>query len=413
MEKSTEERYNERLKRVEDAVQLRVPDRVPVLASFRYFSARYGGMKNEDAYHKPKEWMEANRKTILDFEPDMYYPPFTESGKAYEILGIRQVKWPGRGIPSDSTHQYVEGEYLTADEYDGYLGDTSDWIIRSYLPRISKAMEPLKDLPPLNSMYFGYISLSMMAALLAGPEFQNTLKCLLEAGREIAETRDAVNGFDEEMARLGFPSIGPNTITAFDVISDFHRGMRGSMLDMYRRPDTLLKAIEKIEPVVLDNAITAAKITGNPRVFIPLHRGADGFMSDEQFRTFYWPSLKRLFLSLIDEGLTPCPFFEGNVDSRLEYLRELPKGKVMARFDTTDLFRAKEVVGDMMCICGNMPVSILQIGAPDDVKSYCKKLIDGIGRDGGFIMCTRSVLDEARPENVKVWIDFTKEYGIY
>lgn len=293
MERSAEELYRERLQRVEDAVRLKTPDRVPVLASFRYFPARYTGMTYEDVYHKPEEWMEANKKAIIDFEPDMYYPPFTESGKAYEILGIKQVKWPGHGIPPDSTHQYVEGEYMTENEYDSFISDTSNWIARSYLPRISEAMEPLKDLPSLGSMFFGYISLSMMAALLVEPKFEKALQSLRDAGREITKTQEVVIGFDEQMAELGFPAIGRNTITAFDVISDFHRGMRGSMLDMYRRPDKLLKAIEKIEPIVLDNAITAASLSGNPRVFIPLHRGADGFMSDEQFRTFYWPSLKR------------------------------------------------------------------------------------------------------------------------
>ncbi len=413
MEKSAEELYKERLGRVEDAVRLKVPDRVPLLASFRYFPARYVGMTYEEVYHKPEEWMEANRKAILDFQPDMYFPPITESGKAYEILGIKQVKWPGHGIPPDVSHQFVEGEYMKADEYDAFLKDTPNWVIRTCLPRISEAMEPLKNLPPLDSMLFGYHSLSMLAAILAMPEFEKVLKSLLDAGREIARTHAVVSGFDDQMARLGFPAIGRVAITAFDVLSDFHRGMRGSMLDMYQRPDKLLQAIEKIEPIVINGAIEAARISGNPRVFIPLHRGADGFMSDEQFRIFYWPSLKRLFLALIDEGLTPCPFFEGKIDSRLEYLLELPKGKLMVRFDTTDVFRAKEIIGDTICICGNVPVSVMQVGTAEEVKSYCKKLIDVVGKDGGFIMCTRAVLDEAKPENVRAWIEFTKEYGVY
>jgi len=413
MEKTAEELYRERLSRIEDAIHLKVPDRVPILASFRYFPARYAGMTYEDVYYKPKEWIEANRRTIIEFQPDMYYPPFTESGKAYEILGLKQVKWPGHGIPSNASHQFVEDEYMKADEYDAFLTDRSNWIIRTYLPRISEALEPLKNLPSLDSMLFGYHSLSMIAATLVRPEVENALKSLLKAGREMVKTHAAVSTFDEHMATLGFPAIGRVAITAFDVISDFHRGMRGSMVDMYRQPGKLLRAIEEIEPIIIEGALAAAKNSGNPRVFIPLHRGADGFMSDEQFRTFYWPSLKRLFLALIEEGLTPCPFFEGRFDSRLEYLRELPRGKVMARFDATDVFKAKEIIGDMMCICGNMPISVMQVGTPDEVKSYCKKLIDIVGKDGGFIMCTRTVLDEAKPENVRTWIDFTREYGVY
>jgi len=62
---------------------------------------------------------------------------------------------------------------------------------------------------------------------------------------------------------------------------------------------------------------------------------------------------------------------------------------------------------------GNMPVSIMQVGSAEDVKAYAKKLIDIVGRNGGFVMCTRGVLDETKPENVKAWIEFTKEYGTY
>ena len=413
MVKTAEEQYKERLDRIEDAIRLKVPDRVPVLASFRYFPAKYVGMTYEDVYYQPERWMEANKKAILDFQPDMYYPAFTESGKAYEILGLKQTKWPGHGIPATATHQFVEDEYMKSDEYDAFLDDMSNFAIRTYLPRVSEAMQPLKDLPSLESLLFGYHGLSRLAVTLAKPEVQKALDALCKAGREIEQTFAVVSSFDEQMARLGFPAIGRNALTAFDVISDFHRGMKGSMLDMFRRPDKLLQAIEKFEPIILKRALEAYEGNRNPLIFIPLHRGADGFMSDEQFKTFYWPSLKRLMLALIDEGLTPCPFFEGNVNSRLEYLLELPKGKVLARFDTTDMFRAKEIMGDHTCLCGNMPVSVLQVGTPDEVKSYCRKLIDVVGKDGGFIMCTRSVLDEAKPENVKTWIDFTKEYGVY
>lgn len=411
--KTPQELYKERLTRYEQAVRLETPDRIPVLASFRYFPARYAGLTYKDAYYNPKEWIEANKKAILDFEPDIYYPPITDSGKANELLGPKQLKWPGNGVPDNYSHQFVEGEYLKAGEYDAFLNNTSDFAVRTFLPRVFESLKPLSGLPPLDTFIFGSGSVSMLAEFLARPDVEETIRKLQNAGREIKKTREVVSGFDRKMADLGFPSIGGVAITAFDVISDYHRGMKGSMLDMFRRPGSLMKAIEKLEPGLIRNAVAGAKFSGNPRVHIPLHRGADGFMSDQQFRTFYWPGLKRLLLALIDEGLTPCPFFEGGFDSRLEYLGELPAGKVMARFDSTDIFKAKETIGDVMCICGNMPVTLLQVGTAEEVKDYCRKMIDRVGRDGGFIMSTRSVLDEAKPENVKVWIDYTKEYGIY
>ena len=160
-------------------------------------------------------------------------------------------------------------------------------------------------------------------------------------------------------------------------------------------------------------AKSMAMMSGNPMVFIPLHRGADGFMSLQQFEKFYWPTFKGLLMGLIDAGLVPCPFFEGDFTSRLEYLLEIPRGKMMGYFDCSDIFKVKEVLGNHMCIMGNVPASLLQTGTPDDIKKHCKALIDVVGKDGGYIMAPRSAIDEVKPENLKAMIDFTHEYGVY
>ena len=127
------------------------------------------------------------------------------------------------------------------------------------------------------------------------------------------------------------------------------------MLDMYRMPDKLLEAVEKILPVMIQNAL-GAKRTGVPRVFLPLHKGIDSFMSPDQFKTFYWPTLKRLILTVIDEGLTPFVFWEGDCTSRLELIADIPKGKAVYLFESTDIFQAKEVLRNAVCIRGNVPL---------------------------------------------------------
>jgi uroporphyrinogen-III decarboxylase len=191
------------------------------------------------------------------------------------------------------------------------------------------------------------------------------------------------------------------------------RGMRGAMLDMYRQPDKLQELMDVILPIVLDLGIAGAEKSGVSRVYIPLHRGADGFMSLKQFETFYWPGLKKLTLALIEKNLTPCLFVEGDCGSRLEYFTEFPKGKVLALLDSTDIFRAKEILGNTMCLAGNMPPSLLSGGTAEQVTEYTKKLIDIVGKDGGFIMSSRTALDNANPALVKLWADLTHQYGIY
>jgi uroporphyrinogen-III decarboxylase len=151
----------------------------------------------------------------------------------------------------------------------------------------------------------------------------------------------------------------------------------------------------------------------NPIVSIPLHKGADGFMSNEQYKTFYWPTLKKVMMGLIKEGLVPAPFFEGDNTSRLEIIKDIPKGTALYRFERINIHKAKEVLGETVCFRGNVPVSLLNAGTPQEVKDYVKELIDVVGENGGLIVDCGSVIDEAKHENIKAMVEFTKEYGRY
>jgi uroporphyrinogen-III decarboxylase len=150
-----------------------------------------------------------------------------------------------------------------------------------------------------------------------------------------------------------------------------------------------------------------------PVVFIPLHKGADGFMSDEQFKTFYWPSLRAMLLGLIEEGIIPFLFAEGRYNSRLEAISDLPKGMTIWLFDQTDMAHAKQTIGKVACIQGNVPLSLLHAGTPDKVAECTRKLIDDAGEGGGFIVDFGAVADEGKEENLEVMIKTAKEYGVY
>jgi uroporphyrinogen-III decarboxylase len=159
--------------------------------------------------------------------------------------------------------------------------------------------------------------------------------------------------------------------------------------------------------------VSSAKLNGCPIVFIPLHKGADGFLSDEQFKRFYWPCFKELLKGLIAEGCIPFPWAEGGYNSRLKVIKDSPKGKVIWGFDTTDMAEAKKILGDVACIGGNMPIATLSVGTPDDVRAVAKKLVADCAKGGGYIMISGAVIEDVPPENVKAMIDATKEYGVY
>jgi len=414
LEKSPEELYREREKRVQTAIELGEPDRVPVMCLFGFFPAKYSGISCREAMYDKGKMVEAWVRTITEFQPDMHENPFFYGhfGKVLDELGFKQLKWPGRGVDARHGYQFVEGEYMKEEDYDCFLFDPTDFMIRKYWPRISEALSPFQKLPAIFEMISYYMGLSHLAAFNSA-EIKEAVERLSRAAEATGEMISGAIEYERRMKALGFPmQLGSTTQAPFDTIADFFRGTRGVMLDLYRNPEKLREAVDKVYPIMLRMGLTAKKRDAK-RVFIPIHKGVDGFMSMEHFKSFFWPSLKKLIEELIGEGLNPLLLWEGDCTSRLEVIGDIPKGRAIYWFERTDIFRAKEVLGETVCIRGNVPLSVLCTGTPDDVKAYCKRLIDIVGKGGGFIMDASTVIDDALPENVKAMIQFTKEYGKY
>ena len=404
----------EREKRIMDAIQLKPTDRVPVISSMGYFPAKYAGIPCSAAYYDFDAWYDAYQKALRDFQPDTIFPqPFTP-GKALEILAPKTMRWPGHGVDPYQGHQAIEVDNMKADEYDLYMSDPSDYMFRIFMSRSSDNMEGLALLPRLSDMGGGPMGIQMLARALGEPKVAKSFRILQQAGREFKKWNRKIAKFNTMVLDMGFPQYFQGAaMPPFDVLSHSMRGMTGTMMDMFRQPDKLMEACEFILKKTLERPLPEPSENGYTRIFMTNTRGSDDFLSMKQFQTFYWPTFKKLVMALIDRGHTPCIFFEGKFTSRLEYLLEFPRGSMLARFDTTDIFRAKDVLKDHICIEGNVPSSLLQVGTVQGVKDHCKKLIDYCGKGGGYILSPRSSTDEVKPENLKAMIKFTKEYGVY
>jgi hypothetical protein len=416
VKEKAEELYKKREQRVNDAIALRVPDRVPIMVLFGFFPAKYAGLTVKEAMYNPDILFDAQMKALLEFQPDMDQAPFANRflGPVLEALDFKQLKWPGHGMAGDHTYQFVEGEYMAADEYDHFLLDPSDFMVRRYWPRVCGKLKGFEKLAPLHGIITYYMGFNLGIAPFSLPDVAEALAAMQKAGEEAMRIAAYSRRFNQKAREEGFPmQTGAFTQAPFDTLGDFFRGTKGIMLDMYRRPEALIKACEKLLPMMFEIAVNASRVSGNPRVFIPIHKGLDGFMSLDQFKKFYWPTLHELMVALINEGLNPCPLWEGDCTSRLEVIKDIPAGKACYAFEATDMLKAKEILRGKVCIRGNLSLSVLATGTPDDVRRCCKQLIDTVGRDGGYIMDSSTGLDDAKPENVKAMFEFTKEYGIY
>jgi uroporphyrinogen-III decarboxylase len=412
LDKHPEELFQERSKRIQDAVALRRPDRTPFAPFTTFFPVKYDGLSFADAMHDYGKLALAIKKYMTDFQPDVFPDTFRLLAWAptLEVLDYKQLVWPGHGGKPDVTYQFVEGEYMKVEEYDAFLYDPSDFMLRRFFGRAWGSLQPLQRLRPLSWAW--YTRMPSFVSAFGKPEIAAALDSLVTAGREAQRMIAAAGELTREMEGQGFPrQFVSSTYAPFDYIGDFFRGTRGIMLDMYRNPQKLLAAVEKVLPSLIEQGISVTKTPGANRVFIPLHKGLDTFMSPEQFKTFYWPSLKKLMLACIEAGFTPNPLFEGDCSSRLEIIKDIPKGKAVYWFERTDLFKAKAVLGDTVCIEGGVPSSLMIGGTPDQVVAYCRKLIDGIGRDGGLIINGDvGIPDEARVENVRALSECVKNY---
>jgi hypothetical protein len=409
-----EEAYKKRARRIADVTQLKLPDRVPIIPTFGTFPINYCGFNAEEGMFDPVKAVYAFKKVLLELQPDVYESPIFTQGPFYEALGYRPLLLPGRGIPSSVNFQFIEAEYVKAEEfYDHFLDDPSDFILRVFLPRVCGIMAPFKQLRPLHENISYYLGIGPNISQFNQMEIVGALENLKKASDVASELRKPVRSFESFALSSGFPPFyGGGTAAPYDVIGDFIRGTKGIMLDMYHRPEKLLAVMNKLVPYLIDMGLQA-KNSQSYFIAIPLHKHSEGFMSQEQFKTFFWSPLRKVMMGLIEEGLIPVPFFEGETTARLEVIRDIPRAKAIYQFQNVDLHKAKEILGDVACFRGNVPVSLLHTGSPEQVKSYVKYLINVIGEGGGLIVNAGSVIDNAKFETLKAMFDATLEYGVY
>jgi uroporphyrinogen-III decarboxylase len=405
--------YRERVTRFIRAFQLKKPDRVPCILPANNYPAYYTGTDLRTVMYDYDKLAEAWLKYLHDFEMDTYTPPILiPPGKALEAVDYKLYRWPGHGIAGTTTsYQCVEGEYMKPDEYDALIRDPSDFWLRTYLPRVFGAFKAFTQLPPWTS--FEEIAIGSFVPF-GLPDVQAGFQALLEAGRESLKWIASAGAVAAQSMAEGMPGVMSGLAKApFDTLGDTLRGTQGIMMDMFQRPEKLHRAMETIAPLTIRSAISAVANAAAPIVMMPLHKGADAFMSVKQFETFYWPTLKKVVMALVNEGIMVILFAEGSYNKRLDIIKELPRASVAWYFDQTDMFKAKEVIGDTCCLIGNVPTSLIMTGTPQQVKEYCRKLIEVCGKGGGYILAGGAMVDQARPENFRAMMDAAKEYGVY
>lgn len=183
-----EKAYKQRVQRLIDAYEVRQPDRVPVSVPVGHLPAHRAGLDYRTLMYEPDKaieaWAKFNRESGLD---TFVSPSAVPSGKVLEMIDYGLYIWPGHGLPSDADgFQFVEGEYMTADEYDALIRDPSDFWIRLYLPRIIGALEPFRLLQPYTDVV-EIVNVNGFLMPFTRPEVRASLEKLIAVGEELGE----------------------------------------------------------------------------------------------------------------------------------------------------------------------------------------------------------------------------------
>jgi len=369
-----------RQERFEAAVALERPDRVPVMPLMTAFSVRSQGMTQGEAWRDPEKGFKAMLDTFNDlggfdklYKPNLFWPMI---GGRFCSSPVR-VLIPGRQLPEDALNQIDERELFSREDYDklAAVGWNAFW---------DEHYEKMSGGRPLERVVSA----------------QNRL--LDEYIREV----DVYHSQDI------YPLFGAYVDSSTMAFS-MARTLTQFTMDLYEVPEKVKAAMDASCDDLIQNALDVVSKTKIPLVFIVLERGSGFYYRLEIFEQFEWPYLQRYVDAFLSEGLTPWFHFDTDWSLNLPYLKQLPRGKCVCDLDgMTDIFKAKEVLGGHMCISGDVPASLLSLGTPEEVRGYCQRLIDVVGKDGGFFLTTGCECPvDAKFENVKMMIDVAKTYN--
>ncbi len=410
---SIEQDYIARKKRVKTAVALQEADRVPFLPniSSEYFVCNYG-INMYEAMKDPLLMKNSYKSYLLEIEPDLTGPPALFPVKPLETSKFSCGRWPGPyyGLPEDIAYQYIDKEYLHDDCYEEFFKDPSRFILHKILPIKHEAFKPFERIEPYmmcDSAIYGF-------AAFAAPDFLDAIEAFVQTAKQTAEYLDKAAELGKMATEMGFPDFGAGSVMApFDEFADHVRGILQACYDCVAAPEDIKRAVDLWGDVTIPLRVNMAKANGAEYVMMPLHCGVDNFMSRESYENIYWPGLRRAIHMIVENDMTPYVFCEGKYNTRLEILRDVPKGKVIYLFEDVDMKEAKRILGDVACIAGGMSSDLLMHFSAEKVIDKTKEIIDICAPGGGFIMSNGSSLFQANTENVRVWKETLFEYGKY
>jgi len=398
MAQDTEQLYRSRLKRYVTAMRNEKPDMIPIRPFVAEFTAKYAGYTCQEVTQDYEKAFAAARKCAADFDWDAVVGNmvYVWSGIT-QAIGLKYYAVPGVELPIDVGFQYKEPPedkaFMKPEEYDRFIEDPTEFLFNVWLPRVSTEVSAPGESATFRS------NLSFLKGGMAMMKYFGGFGTQAELLRKESGTVSAISGIFK---------------APFDILADKLRGYLGLITDLFERPDKVLAACEALMPHLTHVALSGADPQKNVPIGFWMHRGCVPFVSRVHFEKFYWPTLKPVIEQVWSHGHQVLFYAEGNWDAHLDSFAELPDASIVYHVDMGDIFEVHKRIGHKFCISGGVPNYLLAKGNSDELRKCCRNIIDGVAKDGGYIMDASAIVqNDAKIENIKAMTDFTREYGVY
>jgi len=398
MSVATDQLYAERLNRYVTAMRNGMPDRVPLRPFAAEITARYAGYTCQEVTHDYRKAFEAVIRCCKDLDWDAAVPNmvYVWTGLT-QAIGLRYYGVPGIDVGPDVGFQYREPSeddaFMKREEYDELIEDPVRFLYQTWLPRVSTEVSPAGCPATYRN------NLSFVKGGMAMLSYFNAFGPQVERMKNECGTVSAICGM------LKAP---------LDIIADKLRGYIGLAFDLKEIPEKVLQACQALMPHLGYLALTGADPQKQVPIPIWMHRGCTPFISRDDFDRIYWPTLKPIVEALWAQGNQVLFYAEGKWDAHFDRFAELPAGSIIYHIDRSDPQEAYRALGKKFCLSGGLSNTLLAFAGPEEVKAECRKLIETIGAEGGYIMDASAIIQsDAKVENIIAMTEATREYGVY
>jgi hypothetical protein len=395
---SVEQLYQERLSRYVAAMRNEQPDCVPIRPFVAEFTAAYAGYTSQEVVHDFEKAFLAARKCAADFDWDAIVPNmvYVWTGLT-QAIGLKYYGIPGIHVSPDMGFQYLEPPeeraFMQEDEYDALIDDPTGFLYNVWFPRVCAEASQIGQPVTYRN------NLALVKGGMAMLHYFNSFGRQIDLMRKESGTPSAIAGIFK---------------APFDILADKLRGYVGLTMDMQTQPGKVLAACQALMPHLCHVGLS----TADPNKLLPIgfwmHRGCVPFITPAQFKSHYWPTLVPIIEEFWKHGHQTLFYAEGSWDHHLDDLAGLPDRSIVYHVDRGDIYEVHRKLGHKFCLSGGIPNMLLSYGSTADVRACCKKVIDGVARDGGYIMDASAIMqNDTRAENLRAMTEAAREYGVY